>query len=142
MHAYEIFVSFEVNVGIVAACTPVMKPFFRYVKARITGKDPHDMIGPSTTQRSFHSSWFSRLWPSHSSPVRSQQGHRNLFHRASPESETKDISLTTNATLNLPLQGIRQPADVESLPRHLGAYDSKSTLRNQAEDVGSVEDRV
>ncbi|KAL8734991.1 MAG: hypothetical protein Q9166_001116 [cf. Caloplaca sp. 2 TL-2023] len=28
---------FEVNIGIIAACSPVLRPFVRYIKARITG---------------------------------------------------------------------------------------------------------
>ena len=56
------------NVGIVAACMPIMKPFVRYVRARISGNDPHGLVRRSSSdKRTLHSHWYSpllSLWPS------------------------------------------------------------------------------
>ena len=41
----------EVNLGIIAACTPMMKPFVRYVRASVTGNDPYDMLSRGKRQR-------------------------------------------------------------------------------------------
>ena len=141
VHAYRILPSFEVNVGIVAACTPVLKPFFRYIKARVTGKDPHDIVRQSTTQYSFHFSW-SRIWPSRSDPNKSQQGRRNGFHRAPPNSAAKNVSHVTDVTLSLPLQGIGDSGDAERLSPQVPGYDFNSSSQIQFSDIKTVEDRV
>ncbi|KAL8915510.1 MAG: hypothetical protein Q9171_000075 [Xanthocarpia ochracea] len=54
---------FEINLGIIAACMPIMKPFVRYVKARVTGQDPHDILYRSRTPSVSHpkSTWYTRF---------------------------------------------------------------------------------
>ena len=132
-------ISFEVNIGIIAACTPMMKPFFRYITARITGRDPHAVLRRSAEQRSFHSSWISRLWPSRSSPSKSQPGQEDRTRRVLPKNETKDVSHTTDLTLNLPLQGKRGSDYIEPSSKQ-AISDSIGSL--QATDVKGVDDRV
>ncbi|KAI4220781.1 MAG: hypothetical protein LQ349_008001 [Xanthoria aureola] len=47
---------FEVNIGKIAACAPILRPFTRYIEARITGQDPHHILREFPTP-SFHSSY-------------------------------------------------------------------------------------
>ena len=57
----------EVNLGTIAACAPMMKPFYRYVRARIRGRHPNniDEIHHSSSDLSFwHPSWFKPTSPS------------------------------------------------------------------------------
>ncbi|KAI4144963.1 MAG: hypothetical protein LQ341_002514 [Variospora aurantia] len=44
----------EVNIGNIAACVSIMKPFSRYVRAKITGRDPHQILQRKTTDSEFH----------------------------------------------------------------------------------------
>ena len=132
-------ISFEVNIGIIAACTPMMKPFFRYIIARITGKDPHAILRPAAEQRSFHSSWFSRLWPSRSSPDKSQVVQKDIVRLATLDNETGGVSRATDITLNLPLQGTKDSECLEP-PLRQETFDFPGGL--QTADVKSVNDRV
>lgn len=55
---------FEVNIGNVAACVPVLKPFARWAHARFTGRDPHHMLGRKTSDSETHAKWYRRRWRS------------------------------------------------------------------------------
>ena len=125
---------FEVNIGNVAACVPILKPFFRYVRALITGNDPHEMLrrrgSPSSSSPP---NWHSkRFWLRRPSPVYTKS-ERELeqvpveVQRAawSPARE----SVATDRTLDLPLQGVRESFFNISVP-HL----------QQRSDDGNVKD--
>ncbi|KAL8846471.1 MAG: hypothetical protein Q9221_008437 [Calogaya cf. arnoldii] len=124
---------FEVNIGIMAACAPILRPFIRYVKARITGQDPHHILRPFPTQ-SFHSSWYTRLWRSRSS---AKESDPRGFHR--PENNEwgrvkgGEASNGTDVTISLPIQGIRDREDSRGvmMPDKLKMYDSGSTIMTQ-----------
>ncbi|KAL8677442.1 MAG: hypothetical protein Q9186_006128 [Xanthomendoza sp. 1 TL-2023] len=112
---------FEVNIGIMAACAPVLRPFVRYVRARLTGEDPHHMLRQNSTKQSFHSSWYYRFWPSRSSPDRSLRHEKNVQsddarHKCGFQQGHASKSNDTEATLNLPIQGIQERNDSMALP--------------------------
>ncbi|KAF6217907.1 hypothetical protein HO133_006319 [Letharia lupina] len=61
---------FEVNIGNIAACVPRLKTFSRYVHARITGRDPHEMLRRKASPSSSHPNWYSkRFWLRRPSPA-------------------------------------------------------------------------
>ncbi|KAL8790917.1 MAG: hypothetical protein Q9213_000342 [Squamulea squamosa] len=113
---------FEVNIGIMAACAPVLRPFVRYLKARITGRDPHHILRPSPTQ-TYHSSWYSRFWRSRSSAKDSMRQGQGI-HFGAPANElekggkggdwSNGTDVTTD-TMNLPIQGIQERHDPVSM---------------------------
>ena len=129
--------------GIMAACTPLMKPFFRYIKARLTGKDPRLLRSQSPKERSYHSSWFSRLLRSHSRKGKQLHGlHSPQGQETFLESETKDTSYGTNVTLDLPMQGAHSSVDEESIPRRDEKKGSEGSLQTHLGEPKDVEDRV
>ena len=127
MNSNEKSVGFEVNISIIAARTSIMKPFFRYIIARITGKDLHAVLRWSTEQRSFNSSWISRLWPSRPTPDKSQPGPKNIIRPAVPN-DTKNVYHTTDIMLNLPLQGGNDSEYIDS-PLKQETSDSLGSLQ-------------
>lgn len=56
--------SIEVNLGIFLACTPHMKPLFRYGAAVLSGHDPHAILLRRRRPSTSHSHWYHRLLPS------------------------------------------------------------------------------
>ena len=107
---------FEVNIGNIAACVPMAKPFSRYVRACVTGRDPHEILlrrraspggagggataatGEDTSSSSSPSNWYSlRPWLRRPSPVRTKL--EKEMGRMMPGE--------TERTLDLPLQGVR-----------------------------------
>lgn len=74
----------EVNIGIIAACTPIMKPFIRYIQARVSGNDPHGLVRRrSSSQWGWHSHWYSRPWGSRPS-VPAADSRNNIDSASSP----------------------------------------------------------
>lgn len=53
---------FEVNIGNTAVCVPILKPFMRYVHAKITGRDPHQILRHKGSDCEFHTRWYRRIW--------------------------------------------------------------------------------
>lgn len=53
---------FEVNIGNIAACVPVLKPFVRWVHARSTGRDPHQILHRKTSDSETHARWYRWQW--------------------------------------------------------------------------------
>lgn len=135
--------SFEVNIGIIAACAPILRPFTRYIKARITGQDPHHILREFPT-RSFHSSWYSRFRRSKSS-AREPVSRRRDKDFNCPENgwgkamKGGDASNKTDVTVSLPIQGVREREDSRGVmmpESRLKMYDSGSTLSTK---VGAAE---
>ena len=113
-HVADQHIRFEVNIGVIAACAPIMKPFYRYIQARISGTDPHDLIHRSHPGKwSWHSQWYSRIWsrPSLPSAVPQQAPSKEMHPRAKfPYGVGTYLSDTERPTdksvsLHLPLQG-------------------------------------
>ncbi|KAL8838494.1 MAG: hypothetical protein Q9176_005046 [Flavoplaca citrina] len=131
---------FEVNIGIIAACAPVFRPFVRYVRARITGQDPHRILRPFQTSQTWHSSWYSRFWRSKSNAKEGTQHAQGTEFRSpteeKPPKATKggDASNETDVTISLPIQGVQERQDSMTMmppARALEMYDSGSTLGSQ-----------
>ncbi|KAI4093429.1 MAG: hypothetical protein LQ344_002842 [Seirophora lacunosa] len=91
---------FEVNIGNIAACVPIMKPFSRHVRAKITGRDPHQILQRETLDSEFHPRWYSRdRWTP--GRVLSEKAEMNVPH------EVKSFRTGTSRTgsIALPIQG-------------------------------------
>ena len=137
---------FEVNIGNIAACVPILKPFGRYVHARVTGRDPHEMLrrraSPSSSPSNWHSKrfWLRRPIPAYTKTERELQDVPAEVQRA-PWSPARE-SVATERTLDLPLQGVRESFFNFSVP-YLSQHDIKddpnktSELRGQ-ESEGSL----
>ncbi|KAL8671954.1 MAG: hypothetical protein Q9168_003580 [Polycauliona sp. 1 TL-2023] len=131
-----------------AACAPVLRPFVRYVKARITGQDPHHILRPFPTQ-TWHSSWYSHFWHSRSSSTKkeSARSQGNEFDTPAKgwEKATKSGNRhnETDVTISLPIQGVqeRQDSMTAMMPAHtLKMFDSGSTSTTQAGADGTRRD--
>ena len=159
---------FEVNIGNIAACVPILKPFGRYVHARVTGRDPHEMLGRRNSPPSSPPLWYSkRFWLRRPSPVyeKSEQELRQVpvpveSMRVAPRAVTRGVSVATEGTLDLPLQGVRESFFNISLPhlpqqdvkhspeaanwkgRGLRGHDSERTLRADSDEACDVKDLV
>ncbi|KAI4229835.1 MAG: hypothetical protein L6R40_008045 [Gallowayella cf. fulva] len=121
---------FEVNIGIIAACAPVLRPFVRYTRARLTGRDPHNILRGHFATHSFHSSWYTRFWPSRSSPRRSTPTHEGIEAARDGQGGGIGDSGVTAATLNLPIQGVKAREDSRGMPVFpLKMYGSRSVSR-------------
>ncbi|KAI4254784.1 MAG: hypothetical protein LQ352_002909 [Teloschistes flavicans] len=129
----------EINLGIIAACTPVMKPLIRYVRARVTGKDPHDMLYRASTasMTRSHSTWYMRF-----------KGGRRKFgstsNRSVPWKAFRNPSppdLTTQQSLGLPLEGPMVETHIEGGTTQMHK-ESKRSLQSQLGDATDVQDRV
>ncbi len=122
---------FEVNIGNIAACVPILKPFGRYVHARVTGRDPHEMLGRRAGPSPSPPNWYSwrfglrRPSPAYTKSERELQ-HVPVEIRRVPRSVGQESS-ATERSLGLPLQGIRESFFNISIP-HLPHRDAKSEL--------------
>lgn len=127
---------FEVNVGNIAACVPILKPFARYVCARWTGRDPHGILvrhrraSSSAGQAGRHGDRLAGFWcrrsrhPSDDERIKTTQRIQSaelppgvLKMRAmggalSPFS----VSTTRSGSLGLPVQGVRRGSSPLSVP--------------------------
>ena len=123
-----------------------MRPFFRYVKARITGQDPHEILRRKHfVTQSFHSSWFSRFWPSRSSQKQSFHGQGINCDKAAHEAQQGKSSNNpdTDFSLSLPLQGVHDSMDDEILPvRTLHVFESRGSLQTQLGEFKNVKEQV
>ena len=133
---------FEVNIGNIAACVPILKPFGRYVRARITGRDPHDMLRRKASPSPSDPHWYSKRWIRlrRPSPVYAKS-ERELQHvppaaedRRAPLSVVR-ASSATERTLELPLQGVRESFFNISIP-HLPQPDVDSDLKASLDSQG------
>ncbi|KAL8949431.1 MAG: hypothetical protein Q9222_004454 [Ikaeria aurantiellina] len=126
----------EINLGIIAACTPIMKPLVRYLRARATGQDPHAILYRTQTPMSHshsHSAWYPRFrFGSRgvgSTSSKSILG--NPFYNPTAQPPTgKDLAILQD--LQLPIQGPRVETHIEAgMPKpHL---ESKPSLQSPFE---------
>lgn len=124
---------FEVNIGNIAACVPILKPFSRYMHARVTGRDPHEILRRKISPSPSHPNWFlKRFRLGRPSPVYTKT-ERELRRdpqkeRRAPRSVAQEPS-ATEKSLGLPLQGVRESFFNISIP-HLPHPDVKKMDMN------------
>ncbi|KAL8674515.1 MAG: hypothetical protein Q9168_001107 [Polycauliona sp. 1 TL-2023] len=142
---------FEINLGIIAACIPIMKPFLRYVKARVTGQDPHDILyrtrtlqTPSVSHSNSHSAWYhprfrfgSRKFGSTSEKL--EPWKSGPYNPAQEPASNQDIE--TQQSLGLPIEG---PMDtyIEAGMASVMHKDSNRSMHSQLDPTFFVQDRV
>ena len=109
---------FEVNIGNIAACVPILKPFSRYVYAKATRRDPHQVLQRKSSEREFHWRWYGWSWQI-SSLRFGKKYHKNDQHETDlpigvvkmiPQEMTEKPSqakTTRTKSIELPLQGAR-----------------------------------
>ncbi|KAL8701532.1 MAG: hypothetical protein Q9201_004861 [Fulgogasparrea decipioides] len=106
----------EINLGIIAACTPIMKPLLRYIHARATGHDPHDMLYRATTPSMTrpHSTWYTRFRcaPHKFGSTSNKSTPWNPFYNPTPQPPSKQ-DLATEQSLGLPMEGPRVETHIE-----------------------------
>lgn len=141
-----------------AACVPILKPFGRYVRARVTGRDPHEMLRrrKASPSPSHPNRWYPkrfRLRRPSPAYVKSEREARQVAAEVgrAPRSVGRESSATEEGTLGLPLQGLRESFFNISIP-HLPYRDVKDDfseapdLRGQGSegslrmDVGGLSD--
>ena len=154
----------EINLGIIASCSPIMKPLIRFVRAKLTGHDPHDILyRPNTPSMSqAHPSWYTRFKlgsrkfgstsnkagpgkPAYNPPYNPPYNpHYNPQYNPPynpPPRQPSRPELVTQPSLGLPLQGPRVETHVEGDLGHL----HKQSERSLQSDMGlsmEVQDRV
>lgn len=118
---------FEVNIGNVAACAPILRPFMRYVLAKITGRDPHQILRRRSSNSQFHIRWYRRAWPSNVRGAGGKDetnardridlppGVRNAGSDSMNEHSTRTETSET-ASIALPIQGTRGTRDAIGIP--------------------------
>ena len=106
----------------------------------MTGQDPHHILRPFQTPRTWHSSWYSRFWRSKSSAKEGTQHAQGTEFRSPTENKSPkttkggDASNETDVTISLPIQGVQERQDYMTLmppARTLKMYNSGSTLGTQ-----------
>ncbi|KAL9030917.1 MAG: hypothetical protein Q9180_006858 [Flavoplaca navasiana] len=137
---------FEINLGIIAACMPIMKPFVRYVKARATGQDPHDVLYrtqiPRTPSMS-QNAWYSRFrFGSRKFGSSSDQSGPWRNEPYIPTNEPTSKELGTQQSLALPLEGpqVERLEDAGLAP--VVHKESDRSMHSRLGPTFFIEDRV
>ena len=109
---------FEVNLGNIAASVPILKPFARYVHARISGSDPHQILRRKHSEPEEHEKWYRRNWRTPSHKVDTELGSQPKKNKLPPgalqlrATGTKGAIINTEASrsgsLELPVQGVQK----------------------------------
>ncbi|KAL8902067.1 MAG: hypothetical protein Q9192_000211 [Flavoplaca navasiana] len=137
---------FEINLGIIAACMPIMKPFVRYVKARATGQDPHDILYRTQTPRTpsmSQNAWYSRFrFGSRKFGSSSDQSGPWRNEPYIPTKEPTSKELGTQQSLALPLEGpkVERLEDAGLAP--VVHKESDRSMHSQLGPTFFIEDRV
>ncbi|KAL9028733.1 MAG: hypothetical protein Q9196_002951 [Gyalolechia fulgens] len=136
---------FEINLGIIAACAPIMKPLYRYLYARATGKDPREVLyrtrTPSVSHT--HTTWYKR-WRFGSRGYRSRSSkslQANPFHYPSVPPLPEQDSVIRQS-LHLPLQGLKVEAYIEGETSVLHEEHPTSNLQSDWGLAYEVQERV
>ena len=122
----------EVNIGNIAACVPILKPFGRYMHARVTGKDPHEMLRRKVSPSPSHPNWYSKRFrlrrpsPAYTKSERELQQQGPAQERRAPRSVAQESSAMERSR-GLPLQEVRESFFNISIP-HLPHHDVKSEM--------------
>ena len=146
---------FEVNIGNIAACIPILKPFARYVHAKVTGKDPHQIF-----QRSARDSEMDRSWHRHRWRIPWQRSGSKEYTSRQPETDLppnvmkmRAIALEEAATkgrttrtgsIALPLQGTQSQEDIPNVPEihHSHYFQSGRTPESDSGEFFGVKEVV
>lgn len=160
---------FEVNIGNVAACVPLFKPFGKYVRAKVTGQDTRELFYRKSSNDS--SPWYSRnLW-TRRSKSRSQSDAIDLsgptperlptgvvrmkainnhdrsslppgvFAKRSTHDDTTNSSRHSRNSLGLPLQGTRMERDIPPVP-DIRVHQTRRDLHGDYGEMFDVKDIV
>ncbi|KAL8693980.1 MAG: hypothetical protein Q9218_001278 [Villophora microphyllina] len=134
----------EINLGIIAACAPIMKPLIRYVRARLTGHDPHDMLYRANTPSvaPSHSTWYTpfKRGPLKFGSTSNKSIPWNPFHNPTPPLPSRQ-DLTTNQSLGLPLEGPMVETYIEGGTANMHK-ESKRSLQSHIGLPMDVQERV
>lgn len=137
----------EINLGIIGACAPIMKPLARYIHAKATGRDPHGVLyrvnTPSLSIAPSHSSWYRRLkLGSHAHGSTSDKsGPRNPFHTPPPPLPSGQ-DLATQQSLSLPIEGPKVETHIQGGEPALHEEKSKRSLQSQLAPRYDAQDQV
>ena len=122
---------FEVNIGNIAACMPILKPFARYVGARITGRDPHGILRMKEGEGMQQERWYKCGVPVLSLPWSRERDYGSSGQQGGEDSLPPNVvkmrtvgleersmgsGTTKTASIALPMQGIRKGESDESTP--------------------------
>ncbi len=158
---------FEVNIGNIAACVPLFKPFGRYVRAKVTGTDTRELFYRKSSNDS--SPWYAKnLWTrrpkprsqstidlSGSAPERLPTGVVRMKAMNNPDRSslprgvvaTRSTPGDTNSSrhsrnsLGLPLQGTRMERDIPPVP-DIRVHEAKMGLHGDYSAMFDVKDTV
>lgn len=152
--------SVEVNVGNIAACAPIIKPFVHYIRAVISGRDPRELRGRrSNWQSSRHIHWYSRMWTPRTKPDTVNDHHPSIspqtpkvegpvrysrwqpFHFGTRLPTVKDDT-PVSVSLELPLQGTTRKDESDRLESGLRDIDSDATIWSDKDRVWGVQGRI
>ena len=127
---------FEVNIGNIAACVPILKPFVRYMHALITGEDPHEILHRKQSTNSRQERWwYGRGRSFFSRKTKSQGSHGQQLSNLPPgvmkmtalgvKGETENVQSDSqrSGSLGLPFQGVddgQSTPDVPGIPSKYG----------------------
>ena len=131
---------FEINLGIIAACMPIMKPFVRYVQARATGQDPHAILYRTQTPGTPFMSHFrfgSRKFGSSSDK---SGPWKNEPYNATKEPTSKELG--TQQSLALPLEGPKVETYEDAGLAPVVHKESDRSLHSQLDMTFFIQDRV
>ncbi|KAL8788429.1 MAG: hypothetical protein Q9213_001652 [Squamulea squamosa] len=137
---------FEINLGIIAACIPIMKPFLRYVKARATGQDPHDILYRNQTPSVSHShgTWYSRFLIGSrrfgSSSNKSVPWRKGTYNPTKEPPMNQEIN--TEQSLALPLEGPRVDTYNEAALPPVLHKESNRSMQSEYDPRFYVQDQV
>ncbi|KAL6720576.1 hypothetical protein ACLMJK_002500 [Lecanora helva] len=128
---------FEVNIGNIAACIPLLKPFIRFMHAMISGRDPHQILHRKTSCPETHTRWFRREWGGPSSWTRDKDigsGQQEIdmppnarkMKAMGCEGISVRTELSKTVSIALPMQGVRKSnGDEEGIPDMPDIRDSE-----------------
>lgn len=141
-----------------------MKPLVRYIRACISGEDPHGIMRKdSSTKHGWHSRWYSRLWGSCSrlavdlpsskdprfrasrarEPVLDSAGYQmKQPYRVDIELPHHYAGLSKADTLDLPLQGLPDTSNFSEEIPGLKPVDSRGSLRTGLGKRWDISDNV
>lgn len=149
---------FEVNIGNIAACIPILKPFTRYVYAKATGKGPHQILQRSARDNETDVRWYNCTWriqwrsayKEYASGQQATELPPNVVKMRSiglEEASTK-AETTRTGSIALPMQGARsQEVDLDSIPdvpniRGSHYFPSGRTSQSDSGEFFGVKDMV
>ena len=110
---------FEVNIGNIAASVPILKPFVRWVHARISGRDPHRILQRRTSHPENHERWYMcglrvpGRWSRTGTYGSGQQemdlpANVMMVRAGGLENASTKTETTRTESIALPMQGVRK----------------------------------